>query len=385
MGDETTRKKKAAALLLLMHLQEQDEKLLQGRNNQRRRRKPRSIWVRKWLSDKRRERYGHYSTLLNELKTEDEKAFYNYTRLPRGLTMRVAPNTISRVINEVCDAIKAEFAAEVIQCPTKTEEWTALVEQFEKRWQFPHCCGALDGKHVAVTCPWNTGSVYRNYKGFFSIVLMALVDADCKFLWIDVGSDGSSNDASIYNGSELKEGLERTNNIFNLPKEKSLPGDDVPVPYYIVGDNAFGINKRLMNPFSIRNMEHNERIFNYRLSRARRVVENAFGILAHKFRVLLRTMNQRPETCRKIITTCVILHNLIRLRYPATHNNLMDLEDQNQNVIPGAWRNDKVLLDVYHERARNTGTQEGRQIRRYLGHYFTSKAGSVPWQDKMIL
>jgi hypothetical protein len=96
-------------------------------------------------------------------------------------------------------------------------------------------------------------------------------------------------------------------------------------------------------------------------------------------------MNQRPETCRKITTTCVILHNLIRLRYPATHNNLMDLEDQNQNVIPGAWRNDKVLLDVYHGRARNTGTQEGRQIRRYLGHYFTSKAGSVPWQDKMIL
>ena len=95
-------------------------------------------------------------------------------------------------------------------------------------------------------------------------------------------------------------------------------------------------------------------------------------------------MNQRSEICRKIITTCVILHNLIRLRYPAAHKNLMDLEDENMNVIPGAWRNDKVLLDVYHERARNTGTQEGRQIRRYLVHYFTSNAGSVPWQDKMI-
>ena len=53
---------------------------------------------------------------------------------------------------------------------------------------------------MGVTCSWNTGSVYRNYKGFFSIVLMALVDADYKFLWIDVGSDESSNDASIYNG-----------------------------------------------------------------------------------------------------------------------------------------------------------------------------------------
>ena len=92
-----------------------------------------------------------------------------------------------------------------IQCPTPTEEWTAIAEQFEKRWKFPHCYGALDNKHVMVTCPWNTGSLYRNYKGFFSIVLMALVDADYKFLWIDVDSDGSTNDASIYNRLKLKE------------------------------------------------------------------------------------------------------------------------------------------------------------------------------------
>ena len=77
---------------------------------------------------------------------------------------------------------------------------------------------------------------------------MALVDVDFKFLWIDVGSDESSNDASIYNGSELNEGMESPNNIFNLHEDKFLPVDDVPVPYYIVGDNAFGINKRLMNP-----------------------------------------------------------------------------------------------------------------------------------------
>jgi len=105
---------------------------------------------------------------------------------------------------------------------------------------------------VAVTCPWNTGFMYRNYKGFFSIVLM--VNADYKFLWIDVGSDGSSNDVRIYNGSELKEGLENSNNPFHLPADKLLPGDDVLVPYFIIGDNAFGITKTLMNLFSIRNM-----------------------------------------------------------------------------------------------------------------------------------
>ena len=80
------------------------------------------------------------------------------------------------------------------------------------------------------------------------------------------------------------------NNIFSFPEKKYFPGNNVPIPYYIVGDNAFGINKSLMNPYSIRNMEHYDRIFNYRLSRTRRVVENGF---------LLRTMNQRPETCTK--------------------------------------------------------------------------------------
>ncbi|WAR11598.1 hypothetical protein MAR_025778 [Mya arenaria] len=86
--------------------------------------------------------------------------FYNF---------RVTPNTIFLIIYEVCDAIKAEFAAESIQFPTIPEEWTAITEN------------ALDGKHVAVTCPWNTGSVYINFKAIFSIVFMALVDSDYKF------------------------------------------------------------------------------------------------------------------------------------------------------------------------------------------------------------
>lgn len=93
----------------------------------------------------------------------------------------------------------------------------------------------------------------------------------------------------------------------------------------------------LGNPFVIRNTEHLEIIFNYILSRPWRVVENAYGILTHTSRVLLRTRHQRPATCRQIITTRVILHNVIRLRYPATHKNLVELEDRNKNVIPEAW------------------------------------------------
>ena len=71
--------------------------IFQGRGIPRRRRKPRSMWVRKWLSDRKRERYGHYSTLLTELRTEDGKAFYKYTRLPRGLYDEVLRRVEGRI------------------------------------------------------------------------------------------------------------------------------------------------------------------------------------------------------------------------------------------------------------------------------------------------
>jgi len=258
------------------------------------------------------------------------------------LQVQSCSNTISLIIHEVCDAIKAEFVVEGIQCPTSTEEWISISEQFEKNGNF----------HTVVLRWMQACGSYMSWEHWLHVQKLQRFILYCPyglsrcrlqvFLWIDVGSDDSSKDASIYNGSELKEGLQNPNNPFHLPEDKLLPGDDVPVPYFIIGDNAFGINKALMNPFCIRNMDYHERRFNYRLSRARRVEENAFGILAHKFNVLLTIMNQIPKTCRKIIATCVILHNLIRLRYPTTHNNLMDLKDQNQDVIPWAWRNDST-------------------------------------------
>jgi hypothetical protein len=440
MAPTTKEKKTAAAMLLLLNLRDHDMQMLEARalllagaGRRRRRKKERTLWVRSWLSEERRMKYGHYDTLLKELREEDPKGFFNYTRLTLDVydeilariegrlvkkdtwyrrsispglkislvlrhlasgddyvslcyNFRVAPNTISLIVIEVCDAIKAEFASECIQCPVTEAEWLEIAKEYEKKWHLPHPLGALDGKHIAIRQPWGSGSTYRNYKGFFSIVLMALVDADYKFLWVDVGAEGMMSDAQIYNASELKECLDSKDNVLNMPAPSPLPGDDVDVPYFIIGDNAFGIQPYLMNPYPIRDMTYEERIYNYRLSRARRVVENAFGIMANKFRVLLGTMAQSPDTVRKIVTTCVILHNLMRMRYPQLTTCTVDLEDRSSGkVIPGSWRTDAVLVDVNREkRARNVGSKEGRQVRRYLSHWVTSDVGSVPWQDNMI-
>ena len=56
--------------------------------------------------------------------------------------------------------------------------------------------------------PKKSGSDYNNYKGFFFLVLLALDDAEYRFLWVNVGSSGSSSDAQIFNRSDLREKIE---------------------------------------------------------------------------------------------------------------------------------------------------------------------------------
>ena len=95
----------------------------------------------------------------------------------------------------VCKAILCEFQKEYLIYPTVPEDWKSIEEKFRNRWNVPHPVGALDGKHIAIRKPWKSGSEYFNYKGYFSLVLLALVDAEYKFLWVNVGASGSSSDA----------------------------------------------------------------------------------------------------------------------------------------------------------------------------------------------
>ena len=98
-----------------------------------------------------------------------------------------------------------EFAAECTSLPTTNEDWLEVVGDFQTRWNLPHCLEALDGKHIRIQKPKNSGSLFFNNKQF-SVVLMALVDLKYQFLWIDVGGVGHQLfDAQIYNNSELNE------------------------------------------------------------------------------------------------------------------------------------------------------------------------------------
>ena len=139
----------------------------------------------------------------------------------------------------------------------------------------------MDGKYVAVKKPPSAASHYYNYKGFHSIVLMAVADAGYKLLYVDVGTSNGRTwkNCTMYDAvEEYRAGLHEPNPLTN---------DDKPVPYHFVGDDAFGLRTWLMKPFSHRSQNHQEIIYSYRLSRAHRVVDNAFGILSQRFRSFL--------------------------------------------------------------------------------------------------
>lgn len=105
--------------------------------------------------------------------------------------------------------------------PTQ-EKWLEISQRFHERWNFPHVLGAIDGKHVRIRCPNNSGSLFFNYKHYFSIVLLAIVDADYKFLCVDIGSYGREGDSGIFQKSVF--GQRIRNNSFNIPESTVLNG-----------------------------------------------------------------------------------------------------------------------------------------------------------------
>lgn len=95
--------------------------------------------------------------------------------------------------------------------------------------------------------PPHTGSEYYNYKGGFSIVLLAVVDHDYCFMFAEIGSQGRISDGGVFNQSVLREKI--STNSINLPPPSSLPGSDVALPYVFLGDGAFALSTHLMKPF----------------------------------------------------------------------------------------------------------------------------------------
>lgn len=247
-------------------------------------------------------------------------------------------------------------------------------DQFYQRWDFPNCAGAIDGKHIRIVCPGKTGSLFFNYKGYFSIVLLAVVDAHYKFMYIDVGSYGKEGDSGIFDKSELGKQF-GAGTLF--PSPRKLPNSEMTLPCVFLGDEAFRLHTNMMRPYPRRDAAVDERkaAFNYRLSRARRVSENAFGLLAQVFRIFYTPIHLLPSRIDDVIIVSCCLHNMLRDYYLKTQAKANYDFDTTQD-FPA-----ENLIQI--ARTGGFSNEEGFSVRNSFADYFL-RDGKVGWRSRQI-
>lgn len=213
---------------------------------------------------------------------------------------------------------------------------------------------------------------------------MALADANYKIIYFNVGFEGRFSDGGVFSSCLLSKALE--NNSLNIPREIPLPNRQTSVPFTVVADDAFQLKPYIMKPFSFKKLSVQERIFNYRLSRARRIVENVFGIASARFRVLRRTMELHPIKVKIIVSAICALHNFLITNSSEIYasQEIFDIDNKDGTITPGSWRNETLN---YEPLQRNTeyrnASEKAKSSREEFKDYFC-REGEVPWQHLYI-
>ncbi|XP_034935581.1 protein ALP1-like [Chelonus insularis] len=210
----------------------------------------------------------------------------------QAVEYRIGRSTHHSIINETCVVLAQVLMPKYIKAPD-SDQWKAISDGFYQKWNMPNLC-----------------------------------DHEYKFTFVDIGAYGSESDGGIFARSSFGKVLEEDK--LNLPKEKTkLPGSNMFTHHFFVGDEAFKISRHMMRPYPGHELTTTQKVFNYRLSRARRTIENTFGILSSKWRVLKRSIHKSLTNTDHIVAACVSLHNFLifhEQRMYNVQNSFIDLD-----------------------------------------------------------
>ena len=307
---------------------------------------------------------------------------------------RIHRTTIALFVPVVCRQIYECLKDHYLKLPDTEEQWKKIASSTQERWQFPNCIGAADGKHVSILHPTSSGSEFYNYKGFYSIVLLALVDHDYQFLYVDVGCQGRISDGGVYRHSSFYSAL--VSGSLNFPEPEPLPKSDdpawefdqsdEPVPYLFVADDAFPLSENCMKPYPQSNLTDRKRIFNYRLSRMRRISENVFGIWSNRFRVFTTSVALAPDKAKDITMATIVLHNMLRSKSKDSYTpeGSLDQETATGVIQLGDWRDEGTSFATSLPKTKsNRASNSAEKIRETLADHFYGP-GQIPWQWKIL-
>lgn len=218
-------------------------------------------------------------------------------------------------------------------------------------------------------------------------MLFAIADADYKFIVVDIGAPGHTGDSNIFRRSNFGRAVICGGSELNVPPAEILE-DNLEYRYVFLGDEAFPLLSNLMRPYPGRNtsiLPIEKSAFNYRLSRARRVVENAFGILSSRWRIYRRPIIASKTTVLGIIKATVVLHNWLREKKLQEYVNA-DLVDRDVGGTfrPGRWRNeDSGGLQNVQRVGSNNSSRSAIEIRDQFCKYF-NEVDILEWQYSTI-
>ena len=224
-----------------------------------------------------------------------------------------------------------------MKTPSSKEEWLHISAGLKDTWKFLHCIGAIDGKHIITECPKMTGSYY-NCKGFYSIVLLAICGSNYCFTLFNLRHYGSNNDSGVLVKSKIREMIEAR--VLDIPAPSIyMTCDFDSLPYLLAGDEIFPLKTWLMRPYSGK-LTKKQQVFNYCLLRARRTIENAFGILSARWRMFYTPIRAKTENAENYVLACSSLSNYLRLTDNASFcpNEFADSYDATGNLQQGEWR-----------------------------------------------
>ncbi|CAJ0603086.1 unnamed protein product [Cylicocyclus nassatus] len=265
--------------------------------------------------------------------------------------------TVSAIVAEVTDVIIDELH-EIAFPPLTRERLQAIANATHDRYDYPRAVGFMDGKHVRIEKPAHSGSSYWNYKNYYSIILLAICDCDYRILLYDVGAAGRAGDAGVYRSSAIKEFLDANDHLFPPTEDLDRVG---PVQYHILVDGGFGQDLRFVRPYRDAEADTPEkRRFNSRHSRARRMIESTFGILARRFQILMHPMQVDPARAARIVKALLILHNLLPRR---------------QDTHGGQQGSSEEALHSVERTIAETGASAAKTARERITLYYTLRDG----------
>ena len=284
-------------------------------------------------------------------------------------------STVSLIVSEVCEAIVECMWEDSVNklMPKTTKDFEEKMLDTEELWQFPFSWASVDGCHIPIKCPpggKESCKEYHNFKNFYSVVLMAMVDAKYRFVWGSCGFPGNSHDSVILQSTSLWQQIK--NGVFLPAFTNKLHGTSIPP--LIIGDSAFPFEEWLMKPYTNSVLLPRQRYFNYRLSRARMVIEGAYGQLKGRWRILMRRSESHHQEVKMFTLACMVLHNVC-LEMGDTIPSKLDLSiDPATNQTRDRQKIREILHIGVSRKTFEIGGCQANKIRNTLANKF--------WQER---